>query len=79
MSLTGVQSHNDNKQGKILSSQVVQIYTEFTALLGGFSKLKFDLLDLNSKDLAEETNKFQRKVLDLDRRIGYRVLLVGSI
>jgi dynein heavy chain len=57
-------------QGKILSAQVVQIYTEFTSALSTFSKLKFDLLDLNSKDLQIESSRFQSKITDLDRRIG---------
>ncbi|KAI8587105.1 dynein heavy chain and region D6 of dynein motor-domain-containing protein [Geranomyces variabilis] len=57
-------------KGKILSSQVAQIFTEFTAALGTFSKLKYDLLDLNLNEFDGDLAAFHDKIADLDRRIG---------
>ncbi|KAJ3023806.1 hypothetical protein HKX48_000940 [Thoreauomyces humboldtii] len=57
-------------KGKILSSQVAQIFTEFTTALGGFSKLKYDLLDLNLGEFEVDLAAFHEKIADLDRRIG---------
>ncbi|KAJ3158178.1 hypothetical protein HDU86_003133 [Geranomyces michiganensis] len=57
-------------KGKILSSQVAQIFTEFTAALSTFSKLKYDLLDLNLNEFDTDLAAFHDKIADLDRRIG---------
>ncbi|KXS10801.1 hypothetical protein M427DRAFT_103173 [Gonapodya prolifera JEL478] len=57
-------------KGKILSSQVVQIFTEFTTALQVFSKLKYDILDLSLPDFDIDVAKFHTKLNDLDRRIA---------
>ncbi|TPX70381.1 hypothetical protein SpCBS45565_g01824 [Spizellomyces sp. 'palustris'] len=57
-------------KGKILSSQVAQIFTEFTSALGAFSKLKYDVLDLNLNDFEVDLGHFHAKIADLDRRLG---------
>lgn len=57
-------------KGKILSSQVAQIFTEFTAALSNFSKLKYDVLDLNLNEFEVDLGNFHDKIADLDRRIG---------
>ncbi|RKO94585.1 dynein heavy chain and region D6 of dynein motor-domain-containing protein [Blyttiomyces helicus] len=57
-------------KGKILSSQVAQIFTEFTSALAGFSKLKYDVLDISLKAFDDDLGKFHEKITDLDRRIG---------
>ncbi|KAJ3096963.1 hypothetical protein HDU97_005410 [Phlyctochytrium planicorne] len=57
-------------KGKILSSQVAQIFTEFTAALSGFSKLKYDVLNINQIDFEVDLGKFHTIITDLDRRIG---------
>ncbi|KNC98871.1 dynein beta chain, flagellar outer arm [Spizellomyces punctatus DAOM BR117] len=57
-------------KGKILSSQVAQIFTEFTSALGAFSKLKYDVLDLNLNEFEIDLGHFHAKIADLDRRLG---------
>ncbi|TPX33478.1 hypothetical protein SmJEL517_g03633 [Synchytrium microbalum] len=57
-------------KGKILSSQVAQIFAEFTTALSGFKQIKYDVLDLQNSDFESDMSKFQAKIEDLDRRIG---------
>ncbi|KAI8853660.1 dynein heavy chain and region D6 of dynein motor-domain-containing protein [Chytridium lagenaria] len=57
-------------KGKILSSQVAQIFTEFTSALSGFSKLKYDVLNISQCDFEIDLGKFHTIITDLDRRIG---------
>nr|KAJ3421855.1 hypothetical protein HK105_002054 [Polyrhizophydium stewartii] len=57
-------------KGKILSSQVAQIFTEFVAALSVFGKLKYDVLDIALPDFNVDRGKFHEKITDLDRRIG---------
>ncbi|ORY39399.1 hypothetical protein BCR33DRAFT_720231 [Rhizoclosmatium globosum] len=57
-------------KGKILSSQVMQIFTEFQAALGAFSKLKYDILDISLPNFDEDLGNFHTAIMDLDRRIG---------
>ena len=57
-------------QGKILSSQVVQIFNEFKAALDIFSKVKYDVLDIGNPEFEKDLTKFHEKITDLDRRIG---------
>ncbi|KAJ3191413.1 hypothetical protein HK101_007802 [Irineochytrium annulatum] len=57
-------------KGKILSNQVAEIYTEFTAALSGFSKLKYDVLNIGLLDFEIDLAKFHTVITDLDRRIG---------
>ena len=57
-------------KGKILSSQVVQIFTEFTTALGNFTKLKYDVLNISSSEFNVDLGIFHEKIADLDRRIG---------
>ncbi|KAJ3090810.1 hypothetical protein HK102_002597 [Quaeritorhiza haematococci] len=57
-------------KGKILSSQVAQIFTEFTVALSAFSKLKYDVLDLSIHDFEKDLRGFHQIIGDLDRRIG---------
>jgi dynein heavy chain len=57
-------------KGKILSSQVAQIFAEFTTAYAGFKQIKYDVLDLQNKEFDTDMSKFQAKIEDLDRRIG---------
>ncbi|KAJ1566553.1 hypothetical protein HK405_009349, partial [Cladochytrium tenue] len=57
-------------KGKILSSQIAQIFTEFQAALAAFSKIKYDILDISLPDFKEDLGKFHTTITDLDRRIG---------
>ncbi|KAJ3051836.1 hypothetical protein HK097_007152 [Rhizophlyctis rosea] len=57
-------------KGKILSSQVVQIFNEFKAALDIFSKVKYDVLDIGNPEFEKDLGKFHEKITDLDRRIG---------
>ncbi|OAJ37788.1 hypothetical protein BDEG_21780 [Batrachochytrium dendrobatidis JEL423] len=57
-------------KGKILSFQVVQIFTEFVTALSSFGKLKYDVLDISLHQFDADRNKFHEKITDLDRRIG---------
>ncbi|KAI8812367.1 dynein heavy chain and region D6 of dynein motor-domain-containing protein [Cladochytrium replicatum] len=62
-------------KGKILSSQVAQIFSEFTSALTVFSKLKYDVLDTSLGDFDVDLGNFHAKIGDLDRRIGcFRLL-----
>lgn len=57
-------------KGKILSSQVAQIFIEFQSGLIGFAKLKYDILNINSNEFEIDRNAFIEKITDLDRRIS---------
>ncbi|KAI9353687.1 dynein heavy chain and region D6 of dynein motor-domain-containing protein [Obelidium mucronatum] len=57
-------------KGKILSSQIVQIFTEFQSALGAFSKLKYDVLDISLPNFDVDLGNFHTTITDLDRRIG---------
>ncbi|KAJ3180788.1 hypothetical protein HDU85_003867 [Gaertneriomyces sp. JEL0708] len=57
-------------KGKILSSQVAQIFNEFKGALDAFSKLKYDILDLDLGEFDIDLGGFHQKIVDLDRRIG---------
>ncbi|KAJ1334726.1 hypothetical protein BSLG_007881 [Batrachochytrium salamandrivorans] len=57
-------------KGKILSFQVAQIFSEFVTALSGFSKLKYDVLDISLFEFDVDLNKFHEKITDLDCRIG---------
>ena len=57
-------------KGKILSSQVAQIFAEFTTAFSGFKQIKYDVLDLQNSEFEADMSKFQAKIEDLDRRIG---------
>ncbi|KAJ3128700.1 hypothetical protein HK098_003691 [Nowakowskiella sp. JEL0407] len=57
-------------KGKILSSQVAQIFTEFTAALSSMAKIKYDILNIALPDFEIDLAKFHTKIRDLDRRIG---------
>ncbi|KAH6561308.1 hypothetical protein BASA62_009917 [Batrachochytrium salamandrivorans] len=58
-------------KGKILSFQVAQIFSEFVTALSGFSKLKYDVLDISLFEFDVDLNKFHEKITDLDCRIGH--------
>lgn len=57
-------------KGKILSSQIAQIYVEFTTALKAFAGLKYDVLNLTSIDFSNDLAKFHSLMVDLDRRIS---------
>ncbi|KAJ3391292.1 hypothetical protein HDU84_006208 [Entophlyctis sp. JEL0112] len=57
-------------KGKILSSQIVTIFTEFQSALSAFSKLKYDCLDLSLSNFEKDLGNFHVTITDLDRRIG---------
>lgn len=57
-------------KGKILSSQVAQIFLEFQAGLAGFAKLKYDILNINSDDFLVDHDAFIERITDLDKRIS---------
>ncbi|KAJ3364693.1 hypothetical protein GGF32_001332 [Allomyces javanicus] len=66
-------------KGKILSSQVVDIFNEFSAAMLTFKNIKYDILCIGSGVGAtpedevkfdEDVRKFRAIVEDLDRRIG---------
>ena len=57
-------------KGKILSSQIAQIYVEFTAALKNFAVIKYDILNLESKEFIQDLGKFRDVMTDLDRRIS---------
>jgi dynein heavy chain len=57
-------------KGKILSSQVAQIFNEFTIGLTAFAKLKYDILNIALKQFDEDRNNFTALITDLDRRIS---------
>ncbi|KAJ1568524.1 hypothetical protein HK096_006203 [Nowakowskiella sp. JEL0078] len=58
-------------KGKILSSQVAQIFVEFTQALSSFAKIKYDVLNISLLDFDVDLGKFHLKIGDLDRRIGF--------
>ena len=57
-------------KGKILSSQVVQIFTEFVTGLSALAKVKYDILDIKSNEFVKDQAIFIERITDLDRRIG---------
>lgn len=57
-------------RGKILSSQVVNIFNEFTQALDTFRKIKYDVLDLKSDNFLRDLHIFHDKTDDLDKRIA---------
>ncbi|KAI8914343.1 dynein heavy chain and region D6 of dynein motor-domain-containing protein [Gorgonomyces haynaldii] len=57
-------------KGKILSSQVVQIFTEFQSSLAGFAKVKYDILNIQSNEFELDRKAFLEKITDLERRIS---------
>ncbi|KAI9209879.1 dynein heavy chain and region D6 of dynein motor-domain-containing protein, partial [Polychytrium aggregatum] len=57
-------------KGKILSSQVIEIFNEFTVALSAFARIKYDVLDLSIKQFDTDLGIFHTKITDLDRRIG---------
>jgi dynein heavy chain len=57
-------------KGKILSSQIAQIYSEFMAALKGFAGLKYDILNLASEEFSKDLAKFHELMTDLDKRIS---------
>ncbi|KAJ3312837.1 hypothetical protein HDV04_002647 [Boothiomyces sp. JEL0838] len=57
-------------KGKILSSQVAQIFTEFTAALRQFAGIKYDILDIASPEFTNDNSKFKELITDLDKRIS---------
>ena len=57
-------------KGKILSSQVAQIFVEFQTALKAFAGLKYDILNLSSRDFSNDLLKFHSQTSDLDRRIS---------
>ncbi|KAJ3220317.1 hypothetical protein HK099_004389 [Clydaea vesicula] len=57
-------------KGKILSSQVAQIFTEFTVALSAFSKIKYDILNINTTEFEKDLENFHTIIGDHDRRIG---------
>ncbi|KAJ3249578.1 hypothetical protein HDU78_000105 [Chytriomyces hyalinus] len=57
-------------KGKILSSQVAQIFLEFQSALSSFAKLKYDVLDISLSDFEVDLANFHVTMTDLDRRIG---------
>lgn len=57
-------------KGNILSSQVVQIYTEFVTALSTFKGIKYDVLNIKDHHFDQDLVSFQEKISDLDRRIG---------
>ncbi|KAI8900476.1 dynein heavy chain and region D6 of dynein motor-domain-containing protein [Globomyces pollinis-pini] len=57
-------------KGKILSSQIAQIFLEFTTALRNFAVIKYDILDISLKDFNNDLSKFHELITDLDRRIS---------
>lgn len=53
-----------------MSSQIAQIYIEFTSALRGFVGIKYDILNLASNEFTADLNKFHELINDLDRRIS---------
>jgi dynein heavy chain len=67
-------------KGKILSSQVVTIFNEFSTAMQTFKSIKYDILCIGSgvgktpQDeilFDQDVEKFRKTVDDLDRRVGY--------
>ena len=50
---------------------MVDIFNEFTSTYQDWTKIDYDVLDLNNYQFREDLAKFQDKISDLDRRIGY--------
>jgi dynein heavy chain len=59
-------------KGKILSSQITQIFAEFTGALSTFARIKYDVLNIASDEFDKDRTAFLSKISDLDRRIGYK-------
>ncbi|RKP21352.1 hypothetical protein ROZALSC1DRAFT_27237, partial [Rozella allomycis CSF55] len=57
-------------KGKILSSQIVQIFTEFSLALANLAKIKYDILNLKTEEFDVDLKKFHRVIEDLDKRLG---------
>lgn len=58
-------------KGKILSAQVAQIFAEFSAALGVFGRIKYDVLNLALPDFERDLSRFRYVIADLDKRLGY--------
>jgi dynein heavy chain len=57
-------------KGKILSSSVATIFSEFTKTLEPFKNIKYKVLDLDSNLYTNDLMVFQEKMNDLDKRIA---------
>lgn len=57
-------------KGKILGSQIIQIFNEFITAFQGFKQIKYDILDLSLPNFDTDMSAFRIKIDDLDRRIS---------
>ncbi|CAH1795230.1 unnamed protein product [Owenia fusiformis] len=57
-------------KGKMLSSQVVQIFDEFNELYKVFTEVTYDCLDNDDEEFTSDYETFRRSTEDLDRRLG---------
>lgn len=63
-------------KGNFLSTQVAQIFAEFTSGMSLIARIKYDVLDLSSNQFDCDRSAFLDKITDLDRRIRYLLVKV---
>ncbi|XP_071813348.1 dynein beta chain, ciliary-like isoform X2 [Apostichopus japonicus] len=57
-------------KGKMLGQQVERIHEEFLECIKVFTESQYDALDPMCKEFIEDYDNFEKKVYDLDRRLG---------
>ncbi|XP_058960986.2 dynein beta chain, ciliary-like [Pocillopora verrucosa] len=57
-------------KGKMLSHQVVEIFSEFNEIFAVFGNRTYDGLDATNREFVEDYNQFRERIADLDRRLA---------
>ncbi|KAJ7340470.1 hypothetical protein OS493_003218 [Desmophyllum pertusum] len=57
-------------KGKMLSHQVVEIFSEFNEIFSVFGNRTYDGLDATNGEFVEDYNQFRERIADLDRRLA---------
>jgi dynein heavy chain len=57
-------------KGKMLSSQIIQIFNEFNTAMKVFASIKYNILDLKSNEFPLDLKNFHALIADLERRMS---------
>ena len=59
-----------NTKGKTLSATVLQIHEEFTKAVEEFTKVQYDIMDIEKREFDDDFYKFRQRIKELERRLA---------
>ena len=59
-----------NTKGQTMSSSIVSIFEEFNATVEDFTKVEYDIIDIEKRQFEDDFYKFRKRTNELERRLA---------